>query len=81
MFYIELLELDLPIVERSAKHDRFGRAGAPGQLRQFNPERCSRPSRVARVSTKGEIAGVEQTVDTIGESDCLRRLGEGNVGS
>ena len=81
LFDVELLKLDLAIVKRSAKHDRFGRAIAPTEPGQFRPERCSCTRRVARVSTESKIEGVKQTVDSIGESDRLRRLCERNVTS
>src|SRR5438034_35447 len=73
------LHLSIAVVKSSAEHDRFGRAIAPTEPGQFRPERCRSAARVGQISTKGEIAGVEQAVDSIGESECFRGLCERNI--
>src|SRR5439155_6918262 len=77
---VELLELDLLIVERSAEHDRFGGAIAPGETGHFSPKRGGYVSRMCQISAKSKIGGANQTAEAIGQSNRFRRLGQRNVG-
>src|SRR4030095_7438277 len=79
--YVKLLELNPSVVERSADHDRFGCAIAPRKASQFTPKRRGHPVWLGKISAKSEVPSVEQTANAIGESECLGRLFEGNIGS
>src|SRR4029453_18984901 len=79
LFDIELLQLNAPIVQRCAEHDRLCRSIAPCKPGQFAPERRGYPAWFGKVSAKSEVTSVEQTADAIGESECFRRLLERNI--
>ena len=80
LFYIQLLQLNPPIIERCAEHDCLGRAIAPGQPGQFAPKRGGHPVGLGKISAKSEVAGAEQAADAVGESESFRSLLERNVG-
>ena len=79
MSNVKLLKLNLAVVNRRPEHDCFGCAIAPGKSGQLAPERCSHAIRLGEISTKSEVGGVKQTINAIGEPECIRCLPQRNV--
>jgi hypothetical protein len=79
LFEIELLDLNLPAVERRAEHNRFGGPIAPGQPRDFQPDGSSRVCEIARAATEGELAGMDRAAGAGREIERVRHSRERNL--